>query len=222
MFTLPWYFDNGATSKSILSWSGFCAARKMCSLYAKRLRRTEGAMWHVVHTMSGREESAMEKCRVAVGETAKRFILPKCQFNRRCHGESKLIENVAFPGYFFIDSDTPKELEKMLSRIPGVVTPVRIGGGFNPIRKEEEDVLLRMMNENDLIEASVGNVVDGKLIVDEGPLKGLEGRVRKYERHDRWADVEMPLFEVCKSMKVGLQVVAKMTAEEYQKKKTGF
>ena len=178
-------------------------------------------MWHVAHTMAGREESAIAQCRVAVGETARQFILPRCQFNRRWHGESKLIEKVAFPGYFFIDSDTPEELEKMLSRIPSMVTPVRIGGGFNLIRKEEKDVLLRMMNENDLIEASVGNVVDGKLIVEDDPLKGLEGRVKKYERHDRWAEVELPLFDECKSMKVGLQVVAKMTEDEYQAMKNG-
>ena len=77
------------------------------------------------------------------------------------------------------------------------------------------------MVQNDLIKASVGNVVDGKLIVDEGPLKDLEGRVRKFERHDRWEDVEMPLFGVYKSMKVGLQVVAKMTGEKYRGKVPG-
>lgn len=89
-------------------------------------------MWYVVHTMVGREESAIEQCKVAVGAVAKRFILPKCQFNRRWHGEYIMIEKVTFPGYFFIDSDDSKELEELLLRIPSVVTPVRIGGGFHP------------------------------------------------------------------------------------------
>lgn len=166
-------------------------------------------MWHVVHTMIGREESAMEQCKVAVGMTANRFILPKCQFNRRWHREDKLIEKVAFPGYFFIDSDTPKELLELLYRIPTIVTPVRIGGGFHPIKEEEVKVLEQMMDGNDVIQASVGNVVDGNLIVDKGPLKGWEGRVKKYERHDRWADVELPLFDECKTMRVGLQIVTR-------------
>ena len=173
-------------------------------------------MWYVVHTMIGREESAMEQCKVAVGMTANRFILPKCQFNRRWHGEDKLIEKVAFPGYFFIDSNMPKELLELLQRIPTIVTPVRIGGGFHPIKEEETIVLQRMMDENDVIQASVGNIVDGKLVVDEGPLKGLEDKVRKIERHDRWADIELPLFDECKTMRVGLQVVAKVTGEEYK------
>ena len=120
-----------------------------------------------------------------------------------------MIEKATFPDYFYIDSDDPKELEKLLMRIPSVGEPVRIDGGFHPIKEEEEAILQRMMNENDLILASVGNIGDGKLIVDEGPLKGLEDRVRKIERHDRWADLEMDLFEECKVMRVGLQVVSK-------------
>ena len=36
-----------------------------------------------------------------------------------------MIEKVAFPGYFFIDSNEPKQLEELLKRIPSVVTPVR-------------------------------------------------------------------------------------------------
>ncbi|MBO6205834.1 MAG: hypothetical protein J6O73_02745 [Lachnospiraceae bacterium] len=72
-----------------------------------------------------------------------------------------------------------------------------------------------MMGENDLILASVGNIIDGKLIVKEGPLKGLEDRVRKIERHDRWADLEMELFDECRTMRVGLQVVGRISGDEY-------
>lgn len=37
----------------------------------------------------------------------------------------------------------------------------------------------------------------------------LEDIVKKFDRHDRWADLEMELFEECKTMRVGLQVVSK-------------
>ncbi|MCR5127434.1 MAG: hypothetical protein K6B69_04945 [Lachnospiraceae bacterium] len=173
-------------------------------------------MWYVVQTTVGKEESALADCKAAVGDAADRFILSKCQFSRRIQGERKMIEKVAFPGYFFIESDVPETLEKLLMRIPGVVTPVRIGGGFHPIRQEEETMLKQMMDENDCILYSVGNILDGKLIVEEGPLKRFTGKVIKIKRHDRWADIEMPLFEKCKTMKVGLEIKAKVTAEEYR------
>ena len=176
-------------------------------------------MWYVVQTTAGKEESAMSDCKAAVGNAADRFILSKCQFSRRIQGERKMFEKVAFPGYFFIESDEPEQLEKRLLRIPGVVTPVRIGGGFNPIREEEEVMLRQLMDENDCILYSIGNLVDGKLIVEEGPLKKFTGKVMRIERHDRWADIEMPLFETCKTMKVGLEIKARVTAEEYQEMK---
>ena len=176
-------------------------------------------MWYVIRTTIGREESAIEQCKIAVGTVAKRFILPKGQFYWRSQGEYTMINKVSFPGYFFIDSDDPKELEELLMRIPSVVEPVRIGGGFHPIKKEEEDILQRLMDKNDLILASVGNLIDGKLIVEEGPLKGLEDRVVKFNRHDRWANLEVALFDGCKTMKVGLEIKARMTEEEYLAKR---
>ena len=179
-------------------------------------------MWYVVHTAIGGEESAIEQCKIALGDVAKRFILPKCQFTRRYHSEYKMIEKVTFPGYFFIVSDEPKELEELLMRIPSVAEPVRIDGGFHPIKKEEEEILQRMMDEDDLIRASIGNLIDGKLIVEEGPLKGLEDKVKKFNRHDRWANLEVELFEDCGMMKVGLEIKARLTEEEYlDKKKVG-
>lgn len=44
---------------------------------------------------------------------------------------------------------------------------------FILIREAEEEILDGVMDENDLVLSSTGNIVDGKLIVDEGPLKGL-------------------------------------------------
>ncbi|MBO6205836.1 MAG: hypothetical protein J6O73_02755 [Lachnospiraceae bacterium] len=48
-----------------------------------------------------KEESALADCKAAVGDAADCFILSKCQFFRRIQGERKMIEKVAFPGYFF-------------------------------------------------------------------------------------------------------------------------
>ena len=174
-------------------------------------------MWYVVQTMVDREEPAIEKCRTALDrEVATRVFTPKCQLPRKFHGEWQNIEKVAFPGYVFIESDSPAELEKLLMRIPSVVTPVRIGGGFYPIRTNEEMVLRKMMDANDCIRSSVGYIVDEKLVVEEGPLQHFAGLVKKMERHKRWADVEVILFEECKYMRVGLEVIARLTAEEYR------
>ena len=77
-------------------------------------------------------------------------------------------------------------------------------------------VLRRMMDENDCIRFSVGYLVDQVLIVKEGPLQGFTEAVRWIDRHKRAALVEISLFNERRKMKVGLEVKAKLTAEEYQ------
>lgn len=174
-------------------------------------------MWYVVQTESGREQSAIEKCRNALDRmTAVRIFSPVCQLEKKYQGEWKSADRTAFPGYVFIESDSPNELEDKLKRIPGVVTPVRIGGGFYPIRADEEAVLRQLMDGNDCIRVSVGYLVDQKLVIVKGPLEGFSEAVKWIDRHKRVADIEMLLFNERRKMRVGLEVKAKMTAAEYR------
>lgn len=174
-------------------------------------------MWYVVQTTSGREKIAVEKCRNALSrEAACRIFAPTCELEKVWRGQRNKEIVIAFPGYVFIESDTPKDLKDQLQNISSVVTPVCIGGGFYPIRADEEAVLRRMMDENDCIRFSVGYLVDQVLIVKEGPLQGFTEAVRWIDRHKRAALVEISLFNELRKMKVGLEVKAKLTAEEYQ------
>ena len=174
-------------------------------------------MWYVVQTMGGREQAAIEKCRNALGaEIASQIFTPRCQLPRKFQGVWQSVEKVAFPGYVFIESDHSAELEKLLMRIPSVATPVKIGGGFYPIRAEEEAVLRQMMDKDSCIRTSQGYFVDQKLVVEQGPLQHFTEMVKKVDRHKRWADVDVILFEEHKRMRVGLEVKARMTAAEYR------
>ena len=104
-------------------------------------------MWYVVQCISGREESAIEKCRNALDSKLEpKIFSPICQFQKRYEGLWHTIEQIAFPGYILIESSQPAELEKLLQRISGVVVPVRIGGGFFPMREEEEAFLREMLD----------------------------------------------------------------------------
>ncbi|MBR1770565.1 MAG: antiterminator LoaP [Lachnospiraceae bacterium] len=174
-------------------------------------------MWYVVQTISGREQAAIEKCRTALDpDIASRIFTPRCQILKKFRGEWQSVEQIAFQGYVFIESDHPTELEKMLQRIPSVVTPVRIGGGFYPIRADEEAVLRQMMDETDCIRVSEGYVVDQQLVVETGPLQPFAQMVKKIDRHKRIAEVEVILFEERRRMRVALNIKDRLTAEAYR------
>lgn len=105
-------------------------------------------MWYIAHTTAGRELDAVDKCRKAIPEDiAARVFSPIWQHAKKYEGSWHLDNDILFAGYIFIESDSDsKTLEKLLWRIPNVVSPVRIGGDFNALNKEEEQYLRQLMD----------------------------------------------------------------------------
>ncbi len=174
-------------------------------------------MWYAVLAGKGREKTAIEKCRNALStDAAVDIFAPAYQYLKRYAGQWNLEEAVLFPGYVFIESNAPAELEKQLMRIPTTVTPVRIGGGFNPIYDEEKSVLKALMDEAHCIRMSGGVIVDDRLVIEYGPLDKCIPRIIRIDRHKRIAELEIELWKEPRHIKAGLEVKAKLTAEEYK------
>lgn len=74
---------------------------------------------------------------------------------------------------------------------------------------EEIDLLLRMGSDSQLVEMSSGIIENDRVQVLSGPLKGMEGSIRKIDRHKRMAYLEVEMFGRTVEMKVGLEIVSK-------------
>lgn len=71
----------------------------------------------------------------------------------------------------------------------------------------EQLLLEKMFNDQDVIKHSTGHIVDSHLIINEGPLIGLEKRIKKIDRHKRIAILDCDILG--RIMKVPLEVVSK-------------
>lgn len=127
-------------------------------------------------------------------------------------GKKEFLEVPMFPNYLFIEtslneqefSEMIKELKKDLGST--MKTLQEETQTIFALTIEEKKLLESLLNENHLIKHSTGIIVNSKLIVEEGPLKGKEELVRKIDRHKRLAF----LHNVCgKLMKVPLEVISK-------------
>lgn len=170
-------------------------------------------MWYIAHTTAGRELDAVDKCRKAIPEDiAARVFSPIWQHAKKYEGSWHLDDDILFAGYIFIESDSDsKTLEKLLWRMPNVVSPVRIGGDFNALNKEEEQYLRQLMDEYNCIAMSYGYIVDDQLMIYKGPLSGKSDMVKKIDRHKRIADIEVYLWHQPKRVRVGLEIIDKIT-----------
>lgn len=139
-------------------------------------------------------------------------FVPKIEKLMTREGKKVFLETVMFPNYLFIESElneqefymTVKEIEKDLGSTMKVLQSDT--QTILALTNDEKNLLESLLNEDHLIMHSTGIIVDSKLIVQEGPLVGKEGLIKKINRHKRLAFLDNVFGNV---MKVPLEVTSK-------------
>ena len=136
--------------------------------------------------------------------------MPEYETMWRVRGEWKLVRRLLFPGYLFFVTGDAEELNKELLRVP---LPIRLLGNeensFFPLTGKERDWFLSFMDGEHIVRMSEGYITGDKVTVTRGPLIGLEGDIRKIDRHKRRAYIDVSLFGRTVPASVGLEIVRK-------------
>lgn len=100
-----------------------------------------------------------------------------------------------FPGYLFICCEDPLAVYYKASSQSGVLRWLGMADGRPaPLPLEEEAQILCMTcSDVPLPPSRAVKMPDGQLVFVEGPLAELAGSIRKVHRHDRRAEVRVPL-----------------------------
>ena len=107
---------------------------------------------------------------------------------RKYQGVWHLEQHPLFPGQIFLEGEEEKGLQEELEKVRG-----RIGCGKHlvEVRQEEEDFLRKLCGKEHHLEMSRGIIFHGNTRVTEGPLKGMEKRICRIDRHKRLARGEI-------------------------------
>lgn len=168
-------------------------------------------MWYAVWVRTGQEEKIMSLCNSKIGrEVLESCFLPKYEKARKVEGKWTKREEILFPGYLFFVTENPDKLFQELKRIPEFTKILGDDSGPIPLYPEEEKFLRKYTNEDRVFEMSIGDLVNGELVVAEGPLKDYQGKIIHIDRHKREATLEVDFFGRKVKMKVGLEVVRKV------------
>ena len=127
-----------------------------------------------------------------------------------------------FPGYIFIDTDTPEQVYEALKNVPAFTSLLgRDTDSFVPIERSKEELFREMVNDNYEIAMSCGLIEGDKVTITDGPLAGKEAMICKINRHKRTATLNVEMFGDKAGVTVGLEVVENWTItiiENFQKK----
>ena len=170
-------------------------------------------MWYVIWTLTGKENMLIGRIQSELPDKLYRRCYTPVRMERQKHnGELVDVERILFPGYIFIDTDTPEDVELELESLhgqTGLIGFLKNESVYLAVSPEECEIIGRLIGEEGVAGVSVGIIENGILRVIDGPLKGFEQYITKVDRHRRKAYVAMPLFGEVRHFNLGLQVVEK-------------
>lgn len=166
--------------------------------------------WYVLYVNGGKESRL-------VSFFKKQGMLAFTPMMERIHkkqGEYQKIIVPMFPNYIFVISDLDqKEFNERLWKLKqmksGIIKQLSYDNdGTSALLPQERELLESLMDDQYLIKHSLAMMEGDQIIVTQGPLMGMETRIKRIDRHKRLAYLESELLG--KQVKISLEVIKKI------------
>lgn len=170
-------------------------------------------LYYVMQVVTGTEDRVEEQVRVIVGNGLYDSCFhPMRRMKKKFRGEWKEIQEKLLPGYVFIRSGCVRELYQELQAVPAFTKLLgKDSGQFIPLSKKEAGWLERMIESPDQgteVQLSQVSVAENdEITILSGPLKNMEGCIRKIDLHRRIAKVEVDFMNRKTIIHLGIEMV---------------
>jgi len=174
-------------------------------------------MWYVMQVISGQENQTARQVEKRIPEEImENCFVPVRRLRKKFHGTWHEVTEKLFPGYVFMITDQPWLLYEELKKIPTLTKVLgRCGEYFTPLSEVDVQMMEKLQDgmgekENLEVEISKVTVEEGNHIrILEGPLKNLEGKIKKVNLHKRIAAVEMEFMGNKSVVHLGIEMVGR-------------
>lgn len=172
-----------------------------------------GETYFVIQVAPRAEEKTetLIKARVDAGLYGRCFH-PLRHVRKKFRGEWRDMHEKLIPGYVFLTSTSASELYEDLRRVPALTKMLGRNEGelFVPLAPQEAQWLEKITAGGVEAEISLISISEGdKVNILDGPLKDLEGCVRKINLHRRIAEVEVGFMGQKTVIHLGIEMVGK-------------
>lgn len=167
-------------------------------------------MWYVIQVRTGTEENIRLQCTARIPQSVlERCFLPYYEEKRKIRGSWIVRKKHLFPGYIFAVTKDIEALHNMLKSVMGMTKLLGVGEDIVPLTESEVQFLKRFGGEDQVVGISEGVIENSVTKILSGPLKGMEGTIRKIDRHKRKAWIEIEMFGRMQLIQVGLEILWK-------------
>ena len=152
--------------------------------------------WYIAHVKSG---FATKLVSVLNRQKNIEAFIPKTErwFGR----QGKTIEFIVkelYPNYVFIKSNLgieafDKRFKEYFKTISGLVDLLEYKDTYS-LTSNEQVLLEKLLDNTDTIKHTKGIIVDQRFVPTEGPLVGLEDKIKKVNKHRRFATLDTSIL----------------------------
>lgn len=173
--------------------------------------------YYVIQVYTGTEKKAVETIKKNVPKEAigDCFYVVKRR-KKKYQGTWHLTEENCFPGYVFLETDDPQEMArslvslKMYARLLGLDKETFYVQSIAPEERFFIDSMTNRQNDERLIDLSSVQIEEGQNVrIVGGPLKGFEGKVKKFDLHRRKAIIELNILGTLVRTDLGIEILNK-------------
>lgn len=172
--------------------------------------------YFVLQVETGKETVTEELIRVLVPEELcdQCFHLSR-KMRKKIRGEWKDIRERLFPGYVFIRSGDILALYEALRRVPRFTKVLgREDAVFTALSDQDVYWLGAMGADETAPEVGLSAISfeeGNRVVIVSGPLKNLEGNIKKINLHKRYAEVEMDFMGRTMDIHLGFEILSQKT-----------
>jgi len=172
--------------------------------------------WVIMFSRTGSEEKLVCILKEKLNTEEYLPFVPSKETPYRNKGVLHKIRKPLFPGYVFVQTDIEQSLiaDKLAATLKGVkevYTILHYGNDKKDVvmREEERSYWERLFDENFCVVGSVGFIEGDTIHITSGALVGLEGQIKKINRHKRIAVVGMKMMGAVRDVSLMLEVIEK-------------
>lgn len=169
-------------------------------------------IWYVLYVRGGKEEHIAQLLKK---EGLDAFV-PMVEKIHKKQGVPFKVEKVLFPNYIFVESElnsvdfNVKLSDVKMKRFFHAKNLQYDLEGTSALSEAEQLMLERLLGKNKIVRHSTGMIEGDRIIILEGPLKGFESSIKKIDRHQRKALIEVDVSGHHLQASVSLEIVSKI------------
>ena len=168
--------------------------------------RTVNEDWYALFVKSGQEENIKQRLEYKLSDSMK-ILIPKRKLKERKNGDIRVVVRRMFPGYVLLQGDLDVYRYYMLKDTPGIFKLLRTGGEPARINYWEMETLNRLMCNGDTIGFSNCLMKDSRVVVIDGPLLSMEGRILSVDNRKGRAKVNISFMGEPRIIDLGISVL---------------